>query len=490
MVQRLFLFKKKRVKQVGYFQLIHKEHMENIKTRQLSLFEPQMNGRAVNDMYFYEQIFRDNFKIVKAYKNEQTTFINFVHLVKFKELRSSTKEIKFVCDSLQKVIENAGYYEYFTVNQVNSPKQRLKENLSSLNGFVLDFDLMKDGTNRKYSSDELAYVIFNELNLYPHFVWETKTDGNYQSIFLINQLSGLNKYVMLFESIARRLSIVLGSDYSAAVANKLFRLPKKAINEYEKATNVYDIDDFKCLFDNEEINKRLNELQANFEEGKIVNFTEKQLLNSPAIQALINCEIVSLRNHACFTLALFLYSIGKDKQEVTDFFINDWYYKANDKTKFSKRFFKSEIRSCIKSAFSGKYAGASKEWIEGLTGHPFAFNVYRSTYISQGIYMKKNELRSRIITWVRENSNVIINQANLAEILDVKERSLKRNITELQKEGVLVVETIFEGRKRLGSMYSISEQGKFAVECDNSFNLDNLSKLDDIVKRDGLIKTS
>ena len=136
MVQRLFV-SKKRVKQVSYFQLIHKEHMENIEVRQLSLFEPQMTGRAVNDTYFYEHIFRDNFKENKIYKNEQTTFINFVHLVKFKELRSSTKEIKFVCDSLQKVIENAGYYEYFTVNQVNSPKQRLKENLSSLNGFVL-----------------------------------------------------------------------------------------------------------------------------------------------------------------------------------------------------------------------------------------------------------------------------------------------------------------------------------------------------------------
>ena len=87
---------------MSYFQLIHKEHMENIEVRQLSLFEPQMTGRAVNDTYFYEHIFRDNFKENKIYKNEQTTFINFVHLVKFKELRSSTKEIKFVCDSLQK----------------------------------------------------------------------------------------------------------------------------------------------------------------------------------------------------------------------------------------------------------------------------------------------------------------------------------------------------------------------------------------------------
>ena len=99
-------------------------------------------------------------------------------------------------------------------------------------------------------------------------------------------------------------------------------------------------------------------------------------------------------------------------------------------------------------------------------------------------------MRSRIITWVRENHNTIVNQANLAEILDVKERSLKRNITELQNEGVLATETVFEGRRRLGSMYSIVEQGKFTVKCDNSFNLDNLSELDEIVEKDGLIKTS
>lgn len=464
--------------------------METIKTHQHCLFDPQKEGRVVADEYFYSRIFRDNFKVNKTYRNEQTTFTNFVHLVKFKETKTGTKEVKFVCDSLEKVIENAGNYEYFTVNQVNSPKSRLKENLSSLNGFVLDFDLTKDGTNRDYTADKLAYVIFNEFNLYPHFVWDTKTNGNYQCMLLINQLAGLNKYVMLFESIAKRLSIVLGSDYSATVANKLFRIPKQAIYEYESPLNVYDIDDFKFVFENEEINRRLNELQTEYEQGKVINFTEKQLLDSSAIKALINCDIVSLRNHACFTLALFFYSIGRDRQEVTEFFLNEWYEKANDKTKFSKRFLKSEIRSCIKSAYSGRYAGASKEWIEAITGHPFAFSVYKSTYISKNIYMKKNELRTRLINWIRENPDTVVSQSNLAEILEVKKRSLELNITEMKKEGILTVETVFNGRKRLGSIYSLVEQSKFTVQYDNTFNLEQLAELDRIVESNGLVKTS
>lgn len=464
--------------------------MPQIKELQMSLFDPQKYGVAVTDDRFYNAIFRNNFRVSKSYRNEKTIFINFVHLVKFKETKSGEKEVKFVCDSLEKVIENAGHYEYFTVNQVNSPKFRMKENLSSLNSFVLDFDLQKDGTDRDYTADELAYIIFNELDLYPHFVWETKTEGNYQCIFLINQLSGLNKYVMLFESIAKRLSIVLGSDYAATVANKLFRIPKKHIFEYESPVHVYDIDDFKILFEHEEINARLHQLQEQRKNGEVINFTDMQLLNSPAIKALEACEINDLRNHACFTLALFYYSLGKEKEDVEDFFMNTWYERANDKSKFSKRFTKAEIRSCLKSAFSGRYAGASKEWIESLTGHPFAFSVYRSTYISQNIYMKKTELRTRLIDWIRENPDTIISQKNLAEILDLKKSSLDLNISEMKKEGFLSVEVVYQGKKRLGSKYSIMEQQKFNVSYENTFNSDNLTVLDEIMVKDKLVKTS
>lgn len=475
---------------MSLLQLIHQERLPHLKAYQMSLFDPQLKGEMVQDVHFYQSIFRNNFKVSKSYRNELTVFINFVHLVKLKETRSGEKEVKFVCDSLEKVVENAGHYDYFTVNQVNSPKHRMKENLSSLNAFVLDFDLQKDGTDRNYTADELAYVIFNELDLYPHFVWETKTEGNYQSAFLINQLSGLNKYVMLFESIAKRLSIVLGSDFSATVANKLFRIPKRNIYEYESPDHVYDIDDFKILFEHEEINARLYQLQEKQKNGEVINFTERQLLNSPAIKALEACEINDLRNHACFTLALFYYSIGKDKGDVEDFFMNTWYELANDKAKFAKRFTKAEIRSCLKSAFSGHYAGASKEWIESLTGHPFAFSVYRSTYISQNLYMNKTELRTRLIDWIRDNPDTIISQKNLAETLEVKKSSLDLNISEMKKEGILNVEVIFQGKKRLGSIYSLNEQSKFTVTYENTFESSNLEKLDEIMSSNDLIKSS
>lgn len=464
--------------------------MALIKQQQMSVFNPQKQGVCVNDEHFYNAIFRDNFKISKEYRNQQTTFINFVHLVRFQEVHNEQKEVKFVCDSLEKVVQNANYYDYFTVNQVNSPKHRMKENLSSLNAFVLDFDLQKDGTQRDYTANELAYVIFNELDLYPHFIWETKTDGNYQCIFLINQLSGMNKYVMLFESIAKRLSIVLGSDYAATVANKLFRIPRKQIFEYEKSMSVYDVDDFKILLENEEINTRLSELENRQKSSNLINFTEFQLINSPAIKALEMCEIDDLRNHACFTLALFYYSLGKSKEDVEGFFMNDWYERANDKTKFSKRFTKAEIRSCLKSAFSGRYAGASKEWIESLTGNSFNYSVYRSSYISQNIYMKKTELRTRLIDWMRENPETIVSQKNLAEILDISLRSLKRNLAQLLDENIIQIEIVHQGQKRLGSKFTLKEQQKFTVSYENTFNIENLTTLEEIMLQDNLIRSS
>lgn len=471
---------------MSYLKKIHDEAMQDIKLHQLSLFDPQIEGIEVDIKKFFESIYRGNHQVVKLIKGKPTKFINFVHLIKFKSLKDAEEEVvvKFVCDSLKKLLENSPYYEYFTINQLNSPKHRTKEHLSSLNCFVLDFDLQKDGTDRRYTADELAYIIFNEINIYPHFVWETKTEGNYQACFIINQTSGLMKYVMLFESIAKRLSIVLGSDFAATVANKLFRIPKKSIKQYADTEEIYDMDDFKFVFENEFINQRLEQFENEFKENKVINFTEKQLINSAAIQALINCELEDMRNHACFTLALFFYSIGRDKEEVLQFFLNEWYPKAN--RGFGKRFLKSEIRSCVKSAFSGRYAGASREWIESLSGHPFNYSVYRSTYISQGKYMKKSEIRSKIINWIRENPNTIISQKTLAEILKIGLRSIERNLKEMEQEGVLEMMIEYQGKKRLGTRFELKIEG-FTLEKSNRFNFDKLNELDEIMINDELI---
>lgn len=475
---------------MSYFKQIHTEKMAVIKEEQMTLFDPTLTGEEVSDEKFFDSIFRNNFSVVRDFRNTTTTFKNFVHLVNIQEGKNGEIAKAFVCDSLKKVLENKDKFKYFGVNQFNTPKSRTKDDLSSLNAIVLDFDLMKDGTKRDYSSDMLAYVVFNELDKYPHFVWATKTDGNYQSMFLINQVGGQGKYVLLFEAIAKRLSISLGSDYSATVANKLFSVPRKGIKQYESTDVIYDLDDFKHLFEDEFINDRLSELQAQFENNKIVNFTEQQLLNSKAIQALMNCEIDSQRNHACFTLSLFFYSIGWEKSKTEKFFNDDWYYKANNKDKFPKRFTKAEIKSCIKSAYSSKYAGASREWIEGLTGETFNYSVYKSTYISKNAYMKASEIRVKVINWIRENPDTIINQKNLSEILNVGLRSLERNLKAMEDEGVLMIKKVYEGRKRLGSQLELLEQQKFTVEKNDNFDFNKLDELDNIVELNKVKKSS
>ena len=475
---------------MSYLKQIHNEKMSNIKTDQMTLFDPSLAGEEINDEIFFDSIFRNNFAVERDFQNTKTIFKNFVHLVNIKQGEEREIHTSFVCDSLKKVLEHKDKFKYFSVNQFNTPKTRTKDDLSSLNAIVLDFDLMKDGTDREYSSDMLAYVVFNELDKYPHFVWATKTDGNYQSMFLINQLGGQSKYVLLFESIAKRLSIVLGSDYSATVANKLFSVPRKGIKQYESTDVIYDLDDFKHLFEDEFINDRLSELQTQFKNNKIVNFTEQQLLNSKAIRALMNCDIDYKRNHACFTLSLFLYSIGWEKSKTEKFFNDNWYHKANDKDKFPKRFTKAEIKSCIKSAYSGKYAGASREWIEGLTGETFNYTVYKSTYISKNIYMKASELRVKVINWIRENPNTVVNQENLADLLNVGLRSLKRNLKAMEDEGVLTIKTVYEGRQRLGSQLELLEQQQFTVEKNDNFDFNKLDELDKIIELNKAKKSS
>ncbi|UDK94798.1 hypothetical protein EYB33_00040 (plasmid) [Lysinibacillus sphaericus] len=65
------------------------------------------------------------------------------------------------------------------------------------------------------------------------------------------------------------------------------------------------------------------------------------------------------RNNALFTLALVCYSEGWDKSRTYDFLDEHNYRLLNPLNG-------STINSIINSAYSGKYKGASKEYIEAL----------------------------------------------------------------------------------------------------------------------------
>ena len=423
--------------------------VKNIKKEQDYFFDELRGHKTIYRDEFFNMIFRKHLKI-----DDKRMFL--VNVIDERTARA------FSCDEMVKIYKRSDKFGYFTANTFNHPRNRIKEKLENLVFLGLDFDLMKDGSERDFTADQLATVIYNELEFFPHFIWESKTKGNYQAGFLINSMIGTQKSVYLYEMILKRLAILLGADIFATDATHLFSVPEY-VSQYENEEKIYDIDDFKFVLDIQWINDVLERRRKEFENG-VVNITEQMLLRQPAIQKLMNADLVGYRNNACFTLALFLYSLGRTYEHTLSFFENEWYPKLvenQNATGFTVR----EMRRCVKSAFSGKYSGAKPEFIELVTGEEFHLAVYRSTYLKKAeeerVYMSKNKLRTRLIEWIRQNDGASITQKELAELLDVSYRTLKLQMKALKDEGIINVSTS-RGRNAKTQLELISSE--FVVE--------------------------
>lgn len=432
---------------MGLLSEIHRKNIEGIKKRQEFIFEPRRHGDATTLINFFNYLYRDSIKEGKKY-----AFLGNFDGIKAKQ---------FSCDSLEKIEKKHKKFVYYSPNTYYHPLEKVKDRLTRLNAIVLDLDFAKDGTNRQMTADEVAYLLFNEFDMYPHFVYESRTKGCYHALYLIDPMAASKDSIYLYEAISKRMSILVGSDFASTDATHYFGIPTGEIYKYENPINTYSIDDFRFVFDDEEINKSLKDKRNQYKKGSnVISFSEETLLRHPAIQKLMECDIVSHRNNACFTLALFFYSLNWSQERTEIFFEDQWYSKANS-TQFDKRFTKKEMNKSIKSAYSGKYAGASAEWIEFVTGEEFDFQIYRSTYIKKDLYMSKNTLRSRFIEWLRKNGGKEVKQKELAGVLNVSYRSLQIQIKQMVEEGVIVVQSQ-KGRGK-GTKFFLKEN-EFNVE--------------------------
>lgn len=449
------IFARERCFLMSYLADIQKERLLNIKEEQERfLFSPDNYGEALkNSEHFFEDIYR-------TYLDEKNRRAFLV---------SEDFHKQFKCENAGILAYKSPRFTYFTPSIFWHHRLRTKEQLFWITAITLDFDLQKDGTYRKYEPYELAQVIHNEFGYWVNYIWETKTPGNYQAMFLIKPMTGTPRSIMKFEAITKRMAIVLGADITAVDANNLYRIPKKDIWKF--SDEIRDIDDFSDILDDEEIMKELEKKR----EENLIHFTEKQILNHEAIKMLLNAEFDQYRNHAAFTIALLYYALGKDKEEAEEFLKGEWFEKVNDGRIYSARgkFRKKEVDAIIKSAYSNRYHGPSKEWIYLLTGIEFNYNLYKSTYIKkENGYMSGNETRRKIIEWVKNNEGLHIKQSDLAKKLGVKLRSLKRQIGELKEEHVIDFKTE-RGRYSRGTAFEYVYEGlkEFKVEPDTDVKL-------------------
>jgi DNA-binding MarR family transcriptional regulator len=361
------------------------------------------------------------------------------------------KEDRRAARTLQGVKKHGSYCHYFTPNIFWHHKLATKEHMLWLDAIILDFDDAKNGNDRRFKNGgEVGCHVLEKTGFIPRLVWESKTKGNYHALILINPMTGTPKSIYLYEKMAKAIAAAVGADTGATNSNNLISIPKKMLWELPGG-EIYDIDDFKKWY-----SKTIEEKIANL---NITSIDEYKIWNHPAIKKLLNGEIQEWRNRACFTIGLLYYAFGKDKEDAYDFLANQWIKYVNGPG-WRERFKLSEVKSCVKSAYSGKYKGPKREYIELITGEEFPFVIYQSVYkkksIEDGGYYSKNDVRQAIVDFLRENNGITIKQQELAEKINKPYRSVERNIKEMQKEGVIEIETQ-RGRHSKGSTIKLLE---------------------------------
>ncbi|PAW37780.1 hypothetical protein CKQ70_31385 [Bacillus toyonensis] len=443
---------------MSYLADIHKKFLQDIKERPESLFQPYLVHSKVDSDVMFEMIYRN---LLEAEKR-RTFLVN------------RTVDKQFKCDSLEKVIQKKKNFTYFTPAVYWHHKSRTKEEVIWLPAIILEFDLTKDDTERNYTADQLAAMLLNELEVEPNFVWDTKSKGHYATCFLLKPMAGTPQSIYYYEAIVKRMAIISGADFASTDAVHLFRIPRKKIYQY--TDDVYDIDDFAHVLEDEQINEMLEQKRREFK-GNIVSFSEKQIMNHKSIKMLLDAEFTAYRNNAAFTIALLYYVLGKSDKEAIDFLNGDWFGMVNDGRISSKRgkFKRKEVLTAVKSAYSGKYSGPSKEWITYLTGEEFPFNLWRSSYLKKDdeerTYQRGQAVREKIIEWVRENTGKQIHQKELAELLEIPLRTLERQVKSLKNEGVIEFVTE-KGRYSNGTTFTYIPNKAFEYEVDTHLKLE------------------
>lgn len=454
---------------VGYFEEIKKERLADITKRQIDL---------VNGTYKYHFLgeFKSGKKAVNAFwKSLYRSLLEDEEHKRRTFLVNKTFDKQFKCEEIEVIIEKVKRFKYFTPSVFWHHKQRTKEEVIWITSITLDFDFKKDGSNRTFNPQQIAYILKQELGCLPNRVWATKTEGNYQANFIINPMTGTEQSIFFYECITKRLAVLLGADVAATTSSNLYSVPQRGYWEFTE--QVYDITDFEWVLEDEELNTALLKKQNE----RVISFTEKAVMNHPAIQALLNVEFDCYRNNAAFTIALLYYALGKEPEEAFEFLGGEWFVKVNQMS--TARFLKREVKSTVKSAYSGKYAGPSKEWIAHITGIDFNLNIFRSSYVKGSgktgrVNFSANEVRRKIVQFLREHKECTMKQPKMAELLQVPLRSLEKEIAFLKKNEVIETETQ-RGRYSKGTTFKyVYGQVKTVFEQDNTYNIENLVEYD------------
>lgn len=393
---------------------------------------------------------------VEAAKEEKQTRQGAIFVVRQKADFTANGVKGYIVTSKETLLEDAQQLTHFTPNvyrtfgYTDDSKRYIcgfeERNLQQINTFVVDID------TKKYDVQQLLLTCIDDSIGLP--TWIVESERGYQLYFVLQSplfISNKEDYRGL--KVAKRISDNLKRSLRAVEADMycndfgFFRLPTPANIVYKNFEQTYSMYDF-----------------INWSQGQddgvrplFVVPTQKTMdtiIHKDWFDALVHtvniqgAKGVLGRNNTLFTLALIGYAEGWD-YERTENFLDEF------NTRLISPLSAAEMYRCLQSAYSGKYYGPKKEYVEAiLTLHVKNGNKYNVSFGQRAWHKFKkprqertrshyNELEQDIIQYVTAEKNVSepfiwCTQKQLCENIGIAQSSLN----EVLKRSRQIIKTV------------------------------------------------
>lgn len=370
----------------------------------------------------------------------------------------------FTVGSVESLMSNKNL-THFTPNVFNYLSRKngvvsghSEENLKQINTFVIDFD------NPKATAQDIMNVAL-DINILPTFL--VKTDKGYHAYFVLEEAVYVSKsknYKSL--QVAKKISQNLRQAFSKEIKGVdlicnhfgYFRYPTKHNIEY---LNLEETHNFKDLMNWSM--KYTDDVIANFKlvVDNTIHSSKQQIKEAWYRELITQAQIYAGhgygRNNTVFTLSLANFQSGvslEDCLNKMDEFNTYLEYPLNP----------NDVKRAVYSAYSGKYQGANKYYIDYLM-ETWTNNSYKSTAFNQRykhkkarherVYSKQEEREQDILAFINDNAKqgvVEISLSQLAKEFNVSKATIIKVINASKK---IFTKVIGQGRYAVTKIYSL-----------------------------------
>lgn len=305
---------------------------------------------------------------IEAEKADKKHKKGAIFVVRSKDHFTSNGVRGYIVTSKETLLEDAAGLTHFTPNVYrkfgySDENRRMikgfeEKNLLQINTFVVDID------TKAHSVQDILLACIDESIGAPTLIVES--DRGYQVYFVLSEplyISNKNNFRCL--TVAKRISENIKRSLQCVDADLFcndfgfFRIPKPDNIVWQQLDQTYSM---AQLID---WSRRRDDDQQRPLFVVPSNFTHTSVMQSEWFTALIQAVDIKGskgrlgRNNALFTLALVCFSEGWEKHRTFDF-LDEYNSRLNYPLSID------EVENLLESAYSGKYKGASKSYIEAL----------------------------------------------------------------------------------------------------------------------------